>query len=79
MNKKQKSLLSLFYAIAISSGHEKPVDNSDVIEARNKVKPISEEDKNKRRGLSKFYYGENFVWALNQENADIKASKRGYL
>lgn len=34
---------------------------------------------NKAKGLKKFYYGDNFVWATNQKNADRKAKQLNYI
>ncbi len=31
------------------------------------------------KGLKQFFYGEDSVWALNQENANRKAKKKGFL
>lgn len=31
------------------------------------------------KGLKEFFYGENSLYALNQENADRKAQNKGYL
>lgn len=31
------------------------------------------------KGLKKFYYGDDFVFALNKKNADKKASKLGLI
>ena len=30
------------------------------------------------QGQKQYWYGDNFVWALNESNADRKAKKRGY-
>lgn len=37
------------------------------------------EDNPKKNGLKKFVYGDNFVWALNQKNADKKAIKNNWI
>ena len=46
-----------------------------------KMKPdyIAEEQRNIRRGLKKFEYGLNHLWALNKKSADKKAAKRGWI
>lgn len=31
------------------------------------------------RGLTKFFYGDNFVWAINRKNADRKARNLGLI
>lgn len=36
-------------------------------------------DKFQQQGVNKYVYGEHIIWARNQENADKKARKRGYL
>lgn len=38
-----------------------------------------QEAQNKAKGLTKFTYGQNSLWALNQTNADRKAKKRGWI
>lgn len=40
---------------------------------------LSEEELNLNKGLKKFFYGENFVWARNQKNADRKAKNLKYV
>lgn len=30
-------------------------------------------------GLKKFFYGNNFVWSRNQDNADRKAKNKGFI
>lgn len=42
-------------------------------------KQLTEDEIAERKGLKKFFYGENYVWALNQKNADRKARKRHWL
>jgi hypothetical protein len=38
-----------------------------------------QEEQNTAKGLTKFTYGQNSLWALNQTNADRKAKKRGWI
>lgn len=40
---------------------------------------MQEEEQNRNRGLTRFSYGENVVWALNQKVADRKAKKKGWI
>lgn len=49
-------------------------------------KPLTEKEKqdieekiNRRKGLTKFHYQNEHVWALNQKSADKKAKKKGLL
>lgn len=37
------------------------------------------EQRNLRRGLKKFTYGQKTLWALNQKNADRKAKNNGWI
>lgn len=38
-----------------------------------------EESRKLKQGLKKFFYGENYVIALNQRNADRKARQQGFI
>lgn len=38
----------------------------------------AELERNKMNGLKEFVYAEGSIWALNQKNADRKATKLGY-
>lgn len=40
---------------------------------------LSEDDLAPSKGLKKFFFGENYVWAINQKNANKKAKKLNYL
>lgn len=49
------------------------------LEEFEKKKKEKEIERNEKRGLKRFYYGENFVWALNEKNANKKAKRKGFL
>ena len=40
---------------------------------------LSDDEFNALRGLKKFKYGDNVIYALNQKSADKKACKKGWL
>jgi hypothetical protein len=43
------------------------------------IKVRDEEDFNRAKGLKKFFYGDNSLWAINQKNADRKARSLKWL
>lgn len=63
--------------------------NKESIENIENEKPIEKfypeknpkefENRMLQKGLNKFYYGDNFLFALNQKNADRKARKKGWI
>lgn len=42
-------------------------------------KVINEDTVHELNGLTKYYYGDNYLYALNQNTADKKAKKKGWL
>lgn len=40
---------------------------------------MSDDMKMIKKGLTKFHYGDNIIWSLNQKNADKKAIKKGWV
>ena len=51
---------------------------SECIEKKPK-KQLTEDEIAESKGLKKFFYGENYVWALNKKNADRKAKRVGFI
>ncbi|MEI8205056.1 MAG: hypothetical protein WCH34_18705 [Bacteroidota bacterium] len=45
------------------------------------VKDLQEQEEKQMlsKGLKKFYFGDNFVWSINQKNADRKARSLNWL
>ncbi len=48
-------------------------------ESKKRRMEVFKNQQNIKRGLKRFYYGENFVWARDQENADRKARSQNWL
>lgn len=48
------------------------------VETNNTTKH-SKDELNEHAGLKRFEYGSNYVYAINQRNADKKAKKLGYV
>ena len=71
---KFKSLAILSTMIALSGNSP----YSERIEKEPK-KRLSEDEIAERKGLKKFFYDDNYVWALNQKNADRKARNLGFV
>jgi Rieske Fe-S protein len=82
--KKIQTLLAVYAAMggvsAANQLYEKPKTKP---KPKLKINPepieIDEDKLNKAKGLSKFYYGSEYVWALNQKSANKKASKKGII
>ena len=71
---KLKSLAILSTMLVLSGNST----YSERIEKKPK-KQLTEDEIAESKGLKKFFYGENFVWALNQKNADRKAKNFGFI
>lgn len=71
---KLKSLAILSTMMALSGNSP----YSERIEKEPK-KQLTEDEIAERKGLKKFFYDENYVWALNQKNADRKARNLGFI
>ncbi len=79
---KRIDSFTLFGAIAAMASDSYKgyyTESAETKEQRETRLAIAQEAINKKRGLTKFYYGENYVWALNQATADRKAYARGYV
>lgn len=63
---------ALAFGVDFPIGEQK-VTESD--ESRKRRLDRAKEEQNKAKGLKKFFYGENNLWALNQKSADKKARK----
>ena len=46
---------------------------------RERKAKAAEVKQNLAKGLKKFVYGSNVIWAMNEKNADRKAKNKGYL
>lgn len=53
--------------------------SSETREEREKRLAEAQERINEAKGMTKFHYGENSLWALNQKSADRKAQTRGWV
>lgn len=84
MGKKQ--ILGLIAMAAAMLGNN-PLHNSsrsefvesETKEQREKRMQKAQIQRNKKRGLKEFFYGNKSLWALNQKSADKKAKKLNLL
>lgn len=78
---KMKSLAMLYGLSAMASASMREVyEPQKETEQERKERYLRAEIKsNKAKGLSKYSYGENNLWALNRVSADKKAKKRGWI
>jgi hypothetical protein len=80
--KKIQTLLAVYAAMGgVSAANELYKKPKPKPKLKSNPEPIEiDEDKlNKAKGLNKFYYGSEYVWALNQKSADKKARKKGII
>lgn len=85
MGMKNKLGALMATAAALSAGNEPyglggmEYDRKETPEEKRIRLKKQEASINMSNGLSKFYYGDNYVWALNQKTADKKAKAKGYI
>lgn len=82
--KSRIQMLAMMSLLSAANGMygSKIVDNElteEEIELLKKKFEDKQEQLKINQGLSKFWYGSNYVWARNQKNADRKAKNNGYL
>lgn len=53
----------------------KAIPTEMVLTPAQKLERLKQE--NRRKGIKQFFYGEEYVWAINKKNADKKAKKMG--
>jgi len=74
-------LITGLYVAAALSQHEGNPFNPEMPKKKNKrpvkVNPELKDQDFTGKGLKKFYYGDQFIWAINKKNADKKAKKLG--
>ena len=80
---KIRSLSLMLAALAMSSdlgsnNRGRYTEPKETEEERKKRIDKAEIEINKSKGLTKFNYGSNSLWALNQKSADKKAKKKGW-
>lgn len=85
----KKSLMAMMPLMAMAmmgdmtadNPYNEPLTKEDRDKARarrlNRLEHAAEQRKLKQ-GQKKFFYGENFVWARDQKNADRKAAKKNW-
>lgn len=61
-----------------NDGIECDILGNETDESKERRRLEKEEEYNLSIGLEKFWYGDDFVWARNQKNADRKAKNKGY-
>lgn len=79
MNSKMKNLALAYAMLAVAAENS----NYGVREFSKSeyVKDLQEQEEKQMlaKGLKKFYFGDNFVWSINQKNADRKARSLNWL
>lgn len=77
-----KNIIVRKIASLLGSAPPKEKDSIGIIPIDDKDEVIRLKDfddfKKVQQGQVQFWYGDNFVWARNQENADRKAGNLGY-
>ena len=80
--KKTLSLIAMYAAMGGISDSiilvDKPQPKKQPIPPKPPIN-IDQDKLNEAKGLKKFYYGLEYVWALNQKSADKKARKKGLI
>ena len=69
---KSLAIISAMMALSGSSPYSERIEKEP-------KKQLTDDEIAERKGLKKFFYGENYVWALNQKNADRKARNLGFV
>lgn len=81
MKGKLGAMMALFGAMAMTSQHPGQIPNEIASEPRELSRREIEERERKvmeGRGLTQYFFGDNYVWALNYKSAKKKAHKKGY-
>ena len=73
MGMKKANLLGMMLMMGAMSEHQPHYTESDTFKPKRPKKKIIP------KGLKEFFYGANSLYALNQKNADRKATKKGWL
>lgn len=81
---KKSLALATMAALIASGGNSGTIPNyydepPESDEDKNKKRLKADEDRNKSRGLTQFFYGENSLWALNKKSAERKAKNKGWI
>lgn len=83
--RKSKALEILAFASVMAGGlvsestnEKKDLTEEEKIRIKQRQKE-KREDNIRKKGLKKYEYGENYLWAINRKNADRKASAKGYI
>lgn len=79
---KRKSLLgmsAMLAALFADGGYRQTAKLKETDEQRQSRLTKAEIERNRRRGLTEFFYGEKTLWALNQKSADRKARRRNWI
>ena len=62
----------------ITSSNPSTIEKRKVDFSRNS-NPTDFDKLQEAKGLKQFFYGSDYVWALNQKTADKKAKKKGWI
>jgi hypothetical protein len=71
---KMKALTIAALGMSLLSMGQQPKSRVDV-----NIPDVSEDTVHELNGLTKFWYGDNYLYALNKKSADKKAKKKGWL
>lgn len=83
--KGKAGMLIAMAGMMAAMGHENRnyMDREPIIgeseESKKRRMEVFKNQQNIKRGLKRFYYDENFVWARDKKNADRKASSQNWL
>lgn len=72
---KNKSRLAALMAFAMAMGDERPEREMFLP----KDPSYTDDQRKEMKGLKRFDYGDNYLYALNKKNADRKAQKKGWV
>lgn len=78
---KFRTMLAMYSLAAMNSDSLTGIEVEKKESDQEREKRLSEATvkRNKRQGLTQYFYGENSVWALKKETADKKAKRNGWL
>lgn len=75
-----RKIMAAYALMALASGIDNSFDyRGRKLDVSRNSNPTSYDSIQKSKGLKKFIYGTNEVWAINQKNADRKARKNGFI
>lgn len=78
---KAPQLLAMFAALSVAtiSPHPPKFIQPERIQIKRSRSAEDEDEYWERKGLKRFQYGDEFIWARDQKNADRKARNKGLI